>query len=287
MGFFNVEEQRARHRVGAVGNSVEGGLHAVHERPLDRIGVLVQEAEPEDAKGIWVGIQFLYDQIVVFTGFHIAAVFTNCVGGRLEVVLVHGLDKREPFGSLFHHQLYKSIPGAGGGRWPQDFDFRSRKRVVDIFPGIVRVGDQFFSSGRIGNVLGQGQEDVLSGQFERAGFLGIGDNNAVIANLDLDDFLDAVGLALVVFRFFHGPGGIGDVRVFDSHAGAEKFEAAARSGGFDLGGFETRGFPELLGHDGGKRVDRGRSDDADVVAGGCRIRASGRRHEKGGGGQQN
>ena len=114
------------------------------------------------------------------------------------------------------------------------------------------------SLGRIRYLLGQGQEDFLAGQFHRGGGLGVGQDDAVIADLDLDDLLDPVGRrrfpiseSLIAREALVISGN------FDAHSAAEQLEAAAGAGGFDLRGLELAGLAELLGYRGGKGVDGG------------------------------
>ena len=98
--------------------------------------------------------------------------------------------------------------------------------------------------------------------------LGVGQHDAVVADLDLDDLGDAVGLAVLHLGVLDGARGVGDVRVLDTDAGAEELEPATGTGGFDLRRLERGGFAELLGDDGGKGIDGRGADDADVVPGG-------------------
>ena len=79
MCLFHVEEERARDRVLAIGDVFEGRLHTVDIGALDLVGVLVEEAEAEDAERIGVGLELLDDQVVVFAGFDVGTVFANRV----------------------------------------------------------------------------------------------------------------------------------------------------------------------------------------------------------------
>jgi len=67
------------------------------------------------------------------------------------------------------------------------------------FQVFIGVGYQLIAALGIGHVLGQGQEDVLRLQVEFDGFLGVGDGDAIVTDLDLDDPLDPVLLTLFEF----------------------------------------------------------------------------------------
>ena len=122
-----------------------------------------------------------------------------------------------------------------------------------------------------GNILGQGQEQVLSGQLEGRGFFGVGHNDAVITDLDFNNIADAVFEIFFQLALFDPTGRVGDVGMLNAHACAETFVTAAGTGGFDFRGFKRGGFSELLGHNCGKGINRGRSDDGNVIPGGCGI----------------
>ncbi len=116
------------------------------------------------------------------------------------------------------------------------------------------MGITFVAALGIGHFLGQGQEKLLARQFQHRCRLGVGHNDAVIADLDLDDLLDAILETGFAFGGFDRPGGVGDVRMFDAHAGAEELKPAAGTGGFDGRRLELGGFAELFGNHGGEGV---------------------------------
>jgi hypothetical protein len=91
VGLLDVEVQRARDRVVAAGDAVEGRGDAVDHGALDLVGVLIQEAEAEDAHRLGVGLELLHDQVVVLAGLDIGAVLTHGVADRLVLGLLVGL----------------------------------------------------------------------------------------------------------------------------------------------------------------------------------------------------
>ena len=68
MGLFHIEEERPGNRIFAGGDGLKGRYLAFDGRTLDLVGVLIEEREAEDAEGLRIGLQFLDDQVVVFTG---------------------------------------------------------------------------------------------------------------------------------------------------------------------------------------------------------------------------
>ena len=82
MGVLDVEEQRARDRVLAVGDVLEGRRHALDRAALQLVDVLVEEAEAEDAERRRVGLELLDDQIVVLAGVDVDAVLADRSGRR-------------------------------------------------------------------------------------------------------------------------------------------------------------------------------------------------------------
>ena len=268
MGFFDIEKQGPGYGIFAVGNGIKGGSDAVDNGALDLVGVLIEKTETENAEGIGIGVELLDDQVVVFTGFDVGTVFADSMGNgfiALFVFLFHGLDPGKLFGAAFHGQLDKGVPGAGGRRRSEHFNLDTRQRSVDVLPGFVRVGNQFLTAIGVRHILGQRHENVLTRDFHDRGFFRVGQHDAVVTNLDLDNFRHAVLGAFFAFRLFYAAGRIGDIRMLDAHTGAKEFKSSAGAGRFDFRGFIGCGFAELLGHYGGKRVDRRRTDNADVV----------------------
>src|SRR3546814_9349855 len=95
MLLLDVEEQRARDRIVARRNLLELRLHAVDGGALDLVGVLVEEAEAEDADRIGVGGELLDDQVVVLAGLDIGAVLADRVARlAVETQLLRAFDLR-------------------------------------------------------------------------------------------------------------------------------------------------------------------------------------------------
>jgi hypothetical protein len=117
------------------------------------------------------------------------------------------------------------------------------------------------------HLLGQRQPELPEGELHPLGALVVGEDDAVVADLDLDDVLDAVLAAHLHFGLLDPSRGVGDVGVLDAHALAEELEPAARAGGLDLGGLELSGLAELLGYDRRKGIHGRGAHDTDVVAG--------------------
>ncbi len=55
MGLLDIEVQGAGDRVVTGGDGLEGRLDALDLGALDLIGILIQEAEAEDAQGLRIG----------------------------------------------------------------------------------------------------------------------------------------------------------------------------------------------------------------------------------------
>ena len=90
-----------------------------------------------------------------------------------------------------------------------------------------------------------------------------GEGDAVEADLDFGDVLDAVGGALRGFLGLHPARGVLDVGEALADAGAEQFEAGAGAGQFDDRRAEPRiGAGDALGGHLGERIDGRRADRA-------------------------
>ena len=205
------------------------------------------------------------------------AVFTDTTANGFELLLVgafHGLDHRNLGAATFHCQLVEGVTGTGGRRRAEHFDFVRRQGRVDVFPGFVGVRDQG-GAVSIRYILGQGQEDVLQGQLVRATLGRVGNHDTVEADLHFDDLFHAVGLAGVELRLLHAARSTGHVSVLGTHASAEQLHAAAGAGGLNLRGGKLAALAEALCHGGGERVNRGRTNDGNGVAGCCNGRGTG------------
>src|SRR6185436_4649362 len=266
---LHVDEQRARRGVLARRDGLEAGRHTVDHRALQLVDVLLEEAVAEDAHGILVGRELLHDEVVVFAGFDVRTVFTYGVAGALEARLVLRTQRLQPGKSAaarFQVELGKRIARARGRRRPQHFDLHRRKRLVDVFPGVERVGDQRGRIRRIRHGLRQRQVHVAAREHQRVAGLALCNHDAVVAHLDLDDFLDAVLRAGLELGGTDAARRVRDVGKLRTDAVAKQLQAATGTGAFDLGRFEFAGASELFRHRGGEGIDGGRSDDIDGIA---------------------
>ena len=265
MLLLHVEEERAGHAVVAAGDVLEGRVGPIDVGALDDVGVLVEEAEAEDADGGRVGLQLLNDQVVVLAGFDEGTVFPHGMGDGLEgllVFLAHGLQHLELPRAAFHGEFDEGVTGTAGRRRAQDLDLGVRQRRVDVTPLGVGIRHQLAVDR---DLLGQGLEDLLLGQRDVRAGLVVGQDDAVEADLDLDHG-DAVLAAGLELRGLDAARGIGDIGVLGADAGAEQLHAAAGAGALDHRGLEVGGLAELLGHSGGERKDGRGTDDPDLVA---------------------
>ena len=179
-------------------------------------------------------------------------------------VFCSGRDPLERLAAAFHGELDEGVARAGRRRRPQDLDPGGGQGRVDVAPRLVRIGDELALALR--DVLGQRQEQVPATDLQRRRGLGVGEDDAVVPDLDLDDLGDAVFGAGLDLGLLDAAGSVRHVGVLDADAGAEQFEAAARPGALDHRGLEPRGLAEGLGHGRGERIYRRRTDDADPVA---------------------
>src|SRR5690606_5152716 len=163
-----------------------------------------------------------------------------------------------------------------------DLDALGRQGRVDRLPGGRRIGDE--GAALAGNFLRQPEIEILQAQVEAAAVARGGDDDAVVADLDLDDGGDAVLLALGELRGLHRPRGVGEVRRRRADAPAEGLDAAAGAQGFDARGGAAGGAVEVLGHAGGEGEDGGGAGGPDPLAGlaGASALAAGAEGEKGG-----
>ena len=153
----------------------------------------------------------------------------------------------------------------GGRRGTQHLDLHGREVGVDVLPGLVGVGLALASVGIGRHFLGQGKKEITRGEAQRLALLRVGHRDTVVADLQLDDLLDAVLGAPRDLALFDAPRRVGQVGMLHADAGAEELQTAARARGLHLGGLELGGLAELLGHHRGKLINGGRSQDLDVV----------------------
>ena len=267
MGFLDVEVERARNRVVAVGDGVKGRCHAVDERALDLLHVLVEEAEAEDAERIRVGLQLLHDQVVVLAGLDECAVFTDRMADRLVAIAIRRLQGSDPgrrLASALHGQLDECITRTRSRRRTEHLDLGGRQFGVHIGPGLVGILDEFALS-TTGHFLGQCEEDIFARQFHRLGADGIGEDDTVVTDLNFDDLGDAIGGAGPDFGRLDGARRVRDVGIVHTNAVAEQLQAAARTGRLDLRRLELAAPAESLRNDGREWIDCRRADDIHVI----------------------
>ena len=111
------------------------------------------------------------------------------------------------------------------------------------------------------------EEELSQRQLERRALLRLRQGQAVEPDLDLDDVLGAVLLAVVELALLHGARCVGGIGMIFADSGAEQLHAAAGTGQLDDRRLHAGSLAELLGHRGGKGIHSRRSDDADLVAG--------------------
>ena len=162
----------------------------------------------------------------------------------------------------------EAVARAGGRGRAQHLDLDVGQRLVDVGPGLVGVVDEL--AVLVGHLRGQRQEHLLHGELDGRAGLGLRDRQTVDADLDLDDVLDAVLLAVLELALLHGARGVGQVGVGLADAGAEELHAAAGAGRLDDRRLAGAGLAELLGNGRGERIDGRGANDPDLVA--CRRR---------------
>ena len=107
---------------------------------------------------------------------------------------------------------------------------------------------------------------------------------AVEADLDLDDVLDAVLLASLELALLHAARGIGGIGMLSPTPAQNSFMPPPVPVDSTTGVFMPAGLAELLGNGGGERIDGRRADDADLVArlgGTCKCGAGNRERGNG------
>ena len=242
--------------------------------PCSSVDILVQEAEAEDAERGWIGLELLYDQIVVLTCLDIGAILADGLAGGLLGVGVERLDLGELLAGSIHDELDECVAGAGGGRRTQDLDLLGWQGRIDLAPGHVGVGDELAIDW---HVLGQSQPDLLLAEREGLVLLAVRKDDAVEPDLDLGDLLHAglgAGLDLGLLDLARG---ISDVGGILADAGAEQLDPAAGAGALHHGRLQARLLSELLGDRRGEREHGRRADDADLVT---RLGLRGDGHER-------
>ena len=135
-------------------------------------------------------LQRLHDQSVILARVDESAVLANRVANRFvlaAVALLQRSDPRRRLAAPFHGQLNKRIARTGGRRRAEHFDLGRRQARVNFGPRIIGVFDEF--TFRVAwHLLRQRQENLLASQFHRRRTNRVGKYDAVIADLDFDDF---------------------------------------------------------------------------------------------------
>jgi hypothetical protein len=118
------------------------------------------------------------------------------------------------------------------------------------------------------DVGGETQVQLLGLEVVVGAVLVGGDDDAVEADLDLDDVLDALGGAGVEFGLLHRTRGVGDVGEAFAGARAEQLDAAAGAQRFDLRGLLAGLLGVVFGDAGREREHGRRAGGPDIVTGG-------------------
>ena len=139
---------------------------------------------------------------------------------------------------------------------------------VHFLPGLGGVRDE---SAVLRHLGGEGEVEVLRLESPVVRLGVDGEDDAVIAELDLDDLLHAVLGAIGDLFFLDLARGIGDVDGGVAEALAELLDAGAGAAQLDDRGLEVAvGLAELLSHDVGVGQNGRRAGDLDLVAGDSR-----------------
>ena len=268
MRLLEIDVDAARAGVFAGRNGLIAGRATVQLNARQFGLVAFEERIAEHAERGLVGFQFLHDDVVVLAGLHIGAILAHRLPDRLEglgVLVLQRLQAVDGQRALFEEQLVQRVARARSWRGAKHFDLFGGQRGVDLGPLGVRIVDQLALVVR--HFGGQRQEHLFQRQFHRRTVLGLGQRQAIKTNVQLDDAGDAILGASLELGLLDAARGVGGVGFVLAGALAENFHAAAGAGGFDHGRLAV-GLAELLGDRSGERIDGGRADDADLVAGG-------------------
>jgi pyruvate-formate lyase-activating enzyme len=186
---------------------------------------------------------------------------------------------RDQLGPRRHAELEEGVAGAGRGRRAIDLDALVGQAGIDLVPGAGRVQDE--GAVRTRDFLRQAFVQIIQFEVEAVAGAGGGDDDAVIADLQLDDVGDAVRSALVELGLFHLARGVGDIGIARPHPRTQQLDAAAGASRFDYRRRILRPDTlELFGDRGGERIDRRRPDDANLGAVAARTAAEQRRADQ-------
>jgi hypothetical protein len=100
------------------------------------------------------------------------------------VFTAQGSQLRKGFCTALHGQLNESVAGAAGRGRAHDLNLLIWQGWVDVAPLLIGVGDQLTA---LRDVFCKSQENLPLGQLERWGRFGVGQDDAVIADLNLGD----------------------------------------------------------------------------------------------------
>ena len=162
-----------------------------------------------------------------------------------------------------HHQLDERVAGARGRRRAEDGDGDVGQSGIDLAPAAIGVRDDLAVDLDLG---GEGREEDGLRQVEVGTAAGMGQGDAVVAEQDLGDAVDAVGPAIVPFGARHGPRSAGDVGKAGADPATEDLHPAAGSRRLDDRGPVAGESGELLGDRLAVGKDRRGADDPDLVA---------------------
>ncbi len=276
MSVLHIDVEFARHRILVGGDRLVARRDAFDLGGLQRVGVLLQEGVAEDAEGGRVRLQLLDDEIVVLASIDIGAVLAHLLASGAFVVAGQGRDLREPFAAHVHDQFDEGVARAGGRRRAEHLDPRGRERRVDFVPAAIGIGDKLAV---LRDGLGEPQEKLRARDGEIRSRLGVGDDDAVMADRNLGDFRDAILGAGVDLALLDPARGAGDIRRAFAHAVAEQLQSAAGAGRFHHRGSEDTLLGQGLGDRRGERIDGRGADDMELLARRGRPRGQQGRHQ--------
>src|SRR5690606_26812075 len=158
-------------------------------------------------------------------------------------------DQLERVAPALHRELEEGVASARGRRGPEHLDPGARQRRVEVGPSAIRVRDEPRRARRIRNALRERKVDLLQSQGDRTRFSRRCEDDAVVADDELDDLPDAVPGAVLDLGALDAPRRVHDVRMANAEAVAEQLDAAAAAGRLDLRRLEARRAPEAFGDD--------------------------------------
>lgn len=261
MRLLDIDEQRARPRIAAVGDRSVRRRDALHRHRLDLVLVRIEIRKAKDAQACRVLVELRDDEVIILALLDIEGRTAQRGAHGFMLVLVAVL-QRLHFGigvtAAAQDQLLERVIGTAGRRRAEHRNRDSGQRRVDVFPRLGGVGLAI-------GVRGQRLVHIFFGQLEAGAARRFAQRDAVDADLDFDDVLDAIGDAGVIFLLLDPARCVGDVGGVAADARTEALETATGAGAVDLRGLVARRFGEFFTDRGGKGIDGRRADRADII----------------------